>query len=274
MKRVNRLFPALLLTVAALFLSSCSHAPDAGVLLREAKSNANSITSCSAAISQELVFTSNGSQHSYSSENQITYTAEPFALKSVQKVQTDGTDNSDETYTVTEDGKLFFYCKPNGVWQKTDAGNMDTSPAAQVDILRVLNRSENQKYVRETELNARKVHKIELKLSSEVLRSTVETIVTVTGMSDNSRTVVQTLLNSAPDLYGYCYIDTQTGDFVRMDADLTDALNQIFRNIDGDSISVHVTKCTISGNMEDIGTASSVILPDDAKNASSIQAYG
>jgi hypothetical protein len=274
MKRVNRLFPALLFAAAALFFSSCSHAPDAGVLLREAKSNANSITSCSATISQELVFTSDGTQRSYSSTNQITYTAEPFALKSVQKVQTDGTDSSNETYTVTESGKLYFYCKLNGVWQKTDAGNMDTSPAAQVDILRVLNRSEEQKYVREMTLNSRTVHKIELKLSSEVLRSTVETIVTATGMSDDSRTVVQTLLNSAPDLYGYCYIDTQTGDFVQMEADLTDSVNQIFQNIDGNHIAIHVNQCTISGYMKDIGTAPSVTLPDDAKNASSIQAYG
>ncbi|MFU0832432.1 MAG: Lipoprotein [Oscillospiraceae bacterium] len=274
MKRVIRLFPACLLAAAALFLNSCSYAPDAGVLLREAISNANSITSCSTAIRQELVFTSNDSQHSYSSENQIIYMAEPFALKSVQKVQADGEDSSNETYTVTEGDKLFFYCKLNDVWQKTDAGNMDTSPAAQLDILRVLNRSENQKYVREMTLNSRKVHKIELKLSNEVLRSTVETIATVTGMTDNSSTVVQTLLNSAPDLYGYCYIDTQTGNFVRMEADLTDAINQIFQNIDGNSVSVHVTKCTISGNIDNIGTAPSVILPNEAKNASSIQAYG
>ena len=274
MKRVNRLFPIIFSLVTVLLFSSCAHGPDAGVLLREAKSNANSIQSCDANISQDLIFTANGAQHIFSSSNDITYILEPFALKSVQQIQNDNTSIHQETYTVTENGKLYFYCKPNGIWQKTDAGNLDTSPIAQVDLLRLLNRSENQKYVRETTLDSHNVHKIELKLSNELLRNAVEQIVTVTGMADSSSTVVQTLLNSAPDLYGYCYIDTDTGNLVRIEATLTDAVNQIFQKIDGGSISVHVTKCTLVGNISDIDTASAISLPDDAKNASSIQAYG
>lgn len=274
MKRVNPLLPALSLFAAALLLGGCSGGPDAGVLLREAKSNADAIQSCEAGISQELVFTADGAQHAVSSSSEIIYAAKPFALKSVQKTQNDGTDSVSETYTVTEGGKLFFYCKPNGVWQKTDAGNLDASPAAQVDVLRMLDRSEDQKYVRETTLENRKVHKIELKLSSEVLRGTVENIVTAAGMSDGSGTVVQTLLNSAPDLYGYCYIDAETGQIMRIEADLTDAADQIFQKIDGSSVSVHVVKCELSGKISDIGSAPAVALPDGAKDAASVQAYG
>ncbi|QAT48464.1 hypothetical protein EQM14_00975 [Caproiciproducens sp. NJN-50] len=274
MKRVNPLFPALLFLAAAVLFGGCSHGPDAGVLLREAESNADSIRSCDAGVGQELVFTADGAQHAVSSSNQITYAAEPFALKSVQQTRNDGADSTGETYTVTEDGKLWFYCRPNGTWQKTGAGNLDTSPAAQVDILRMLNSAEDQKYVRETTMDSRKVHKIELRLSGEILRPAVETIAAVTGMSDGSGTVVQTLLNSAPDLYGYCYIDAGTGQLVKIEADLTDAANQIFQKIDGSSVSVHVVKCELSGNISDIGSASSVVLPDGAKNAASVQAYG
>jgi hypothetical protein len=274
MKRVNSLLPALFILASVLLFAGCSRGPDAGVLLREAKSNADSIQSCKAGVSQELVFTADGAQHTVSSSNEVTYLSKPFALKSVQKNQNGGAGSVSETYTVTENGKLRFYCRPNGVWQKTDAGNLDTSPAAQVDMLRMLNRSEDQKYVRETTLNSRKAHKIELKLNSEVLRSTVETIVTATGMSDGSGTVVQTLLNSAPDLYGYCYIDTGTGQAARIEADLTDAADQIFRKIDGSSVSVHVIKCELSGDISDIGSAPAVTLPDDAKSAASVQAYG
>ncbi|WP_411677869.1 hypothetical protein [Caproicibacter sp.] len=274
MKRINRIFSALLFLAALVTFNACSSGPDAGVLFREAKTDADSIQSCNADISQDLVFTVNGAQHVYSSSNSITYTAKPFALKSVQKIRNDGISSDNETYTLTENGKPSFYCKPNGVWQKTDAGNLDTSPADQVDILRVLNNAEDQKYVRETTLDSRKVHKIELKLSSEILRSAVENIVTVTGMAENSSTVVPALLNGAPDLYGYCYIDAGTGKIVRIEADLTDAVNQIFKNIDGSSVSVHVTKCEISGNIDKINSAPSVTLPDDAKSASSIQAYG
>ncbi|MCI1965647.1 MAG: hypothetical protein LKJ17_05880 [Oscillospiraceae bacterium] len=274
MKRIKPLLAAFFLLAAALLPTGCAQKSDAGVLVREAKSNADSIQSCSAGISRELVFTANGAQHVISSSSEIIYSAKPFALKSIQKSQSDDTDSVSETYTVTEDGKLCFYCKPNGTWQKTDAGNLDTSPAAQVDILRMLNRSENQNYVRETTLNSRKVHKIELKLNREVLRSAVDHIVTVTGMSDGSGTAVQALLNSAPDLYGYCYLDAETGQVTKMEADLTDAVNQIFEKIDGSSVSVHVVKCSLCGNISGIGSSAAVTLPNEAKNAVSIQAYG
>lgn len=274
MKRVKPLLPLLFFLAAAFLFSGCSRGPDAGVLLREAKSDADAIRSCDAGISRTLVFTADGAQHTVSSSNQITYTSEPFALKSVQQNRDDSSDSTTETYTVTENGKLWFYCKPNGVWQKTEAGNLDTSPAAQVDLLRILSRSEDQKYVRETAMNSRKVHKIELKLTNEVLWDTVENIVTVTGMSKGSGTVVQTLLDSAPDLYGYCYIDTETGQLVKMEADLTDAANQIFQKIDGSSVSVHVIKCELSGDITKIDSAPAAALPDDAKNADSVQAYG
>lgn len=273
MKQLNRLFAALIVLPFCL-LGGCSKGPDAGVLLREARSGAEKMTSCSADFEQTLVFTADGAQHTYSSSNRILYSAKPFALKSVQSIQNDGISDGGETYTVTEGGRLNFYCKTDGVWRKTDAGDLDTAPARQVDILRLLSDAQDQEYVRETTLNSRKVHKIELKLSSEALRSAVENIVTATGMADDSKTVVQTLLDSAPELYGYCYIGADSGRIVRIEADLSEAADRIFQNIDGGRVSVRVSKCEISGDISDIGAAPAVVLPEEAKSASSVQAYG
>lgn len=272
MKRIGTISAAIL--AAACLLSGCSRGPDAGVLLREAKADAGEIQSCTASIRQALVFTADGAQHTLSSSNQIQYTARPFALKSVQTSQSDGTSGGSETYTVTEDGKLFFYFKPNGVWQKTDAGNLDTAPAAQVDILRLLDDAQDQSYVRQTTLNGQSVHKIELKLSSEALRSAVESIVTAAGMADDSSTVVQALLDGAPPLYGYCYIGADTGRIVRIEADLTQEADRIFQNIDGSDVAVHVTKCEISGDISGVDGTPAVELPKEAQNAAPVQAYG
>lgn len=272
MKRISLL---VLFAAGLCLLSGCaSRQPDAGVLLREARNGAEAMKSCSASIQQTLTFTADGKQHAFSSSNQIIYTAQPFALKSVQSVQNDGKQDGSETYTMTENGKLSFYCKTGGAWQKTDAGNLDTNPDVQVDILRLLNDTQDQKYVRETTLDSVKTHKIELKLNSEALRSAVGNIVTSTGMADNSQTVVQTLLNSAPPVYGYCYIAQDSGRILRIEADMTDAADQIFQKIDGGTVQVHVTKCEISGDISRIDSAPTVSLPADAKNASSVQAYG
>lgn len=272
MKRIGTI-SAVIIGMACL-LSGCSRGPDAGVLLREAKADAEQMQSCEASIRQTLVFTADGAQHTYSSSNQIQYTAKPFALKSVQTAQNDETSGGGETYTMTEDGKLFFYFKPNGAWQKTDAGDLDTDPAAQVDILRLLNDAQDQSYVRQMTLDGQNVHKIELKLSNEVLRSAVESIVTAAGMADDSRTVVQTLLDGAPPLYGYCYVAADTGRIVRVEADLTEEADQLFRNIDGSKVSVHVSKCEISGDISNVDGAPAVELPKEAENAASVQAYG
>lgn len=272
MKRIGTISAVIL--AAACLLSGCSHGPDAGVLLREAKADAQGMQSCTASIRQTLVFTADGAQHTLSSSNQIQYTAKPFALKSVQTAQNDGTSGGSETYTVTEDGRISFYFQPNGVWQKTDAGNLDTDPAAQVDILRLLDDAQDQSYVRQMTLDGQDVHKIELRLSSEALRSSVESIVTAAGMADDSSTVVQALLDGAQPLYGYCYVSVDTGRIVRIEADLTQEADRIFQNIDGSDVKVHVTKCEISGDISAIDNTPAAELPKEAKDAASVQAYG
>ena len=273
MKQLRPLFAMVLLPLVCL-LGGCSGPPDAGVLLREAKSEAEGMKSCSADLTQTLVYTADGVRHARSSSDRVLYHAQPFALRDAQTVQNDGGSAESETYTVAEDGGLRFYGRTDGVWRKTDAGGLDTAPGAQVDVLRLLDGVQGQTYVRETVLDSRRVHKLELKLSRETLRSPVEAVASATGMTGGSRTVVQTLLESAPDLYGYCYIDAETGRVVRVEADLTEAADRIFQTIDGGGVSVRVSKCEISGTIAKIDAAEAVVLPKEAKNAPSVQAYG
>ncbi len=265
-----------ILTAAALiFLASgCGAREDAGVLFREAKSNAEQLQSCDATYSSTLDFTANGSRHTFQSSDQSVYVAKPFALKSTQTYQNNGTNGKSESYTVSENGGLWFYYKSASGWQKTGAQNLDTSPFSQIDVLNLMNNVQSEKYVRETTLDSRKVHKIELELSSEVLRSTIENIVTATGMSENSKTIVQTLLNSSPALYGYCYIGAENGEPEHLELDATEALNRIFQSIDGSNIKISVRKYEVSGAITNIDQASPVVLPGDAKNAQAVQAFG
>lgn len=252
----------------------CGSKEDAGVLFREAKSNAEQLQSCSATFSSVLTFTANGTPHTFQSSEESVYNAKPFALKSVQSYQNDGTRGSGESYTITEDGGFWFYGKSADGWQKTGAQDLDTSPFSQIDILNLMNNVKSEKYVRETTIDSRKLHKIELELSNEAIRSTIEQIVTVTGMAQNSKTVVQTLLDSSPALYGYCYIGTDGGEPERLELDAADALNQIFQNIDGSGTKISVTQCEISGEITKINQAQPVALPAEAKAAQSVQSYG
>lgn len=265
----------LFLILAAVFvLSGCGGRPDAAVLFREAKADADRIESCSASFDNTLVFTANGEKHSFHTSNKIVYHARPFALKSDQTSALDGVSGGGETYTAEEGGRLWSYYNASGKWKKTDAQGTSTSPEDQIDILRMLDGVGDQKYVRETTCDSQKVHKIELKLQSEVLRSTIESIVTSSGLAKGSSTVVQALLDGSPDLYGYCYISVDGGQIVRVELDAAQALNTIFGNIDGSDVAVNVSECLIAGNLSDIGSAPAVTLPEGASDASSVEAYG
>lgn len=255
-------------------LTACGNGIDAGVLIREAKTDTSAMKSCHVSAKNTLTFTAGSSGHSFESSAVLDYHSAPFAVKSVQSSKNDGVSENTESYTVTENGGLSFYCKSSTGWQKTGAENLNTSPSAQIDILRLLDETEDQKYVRETEINLKKVRKIELKLKSEVLRSTVENIVTASGMSSGSTTIVQTLLDSAPAIYGYCYLDESTGKPVRLELDAAEAVNKIFQGIDGSTVKITVSKCLISGDLSQIDSAPDVTLPDEAKRASSVQAKG
>ena len=265
---------AILAAAAACLLTSCSRAPDAGVLVREAKSESAALKSCSAVVSSTLAFTANGTLHSFRSTDRLSYQAEPFAVKSVQSSDSDGASGGSETYTVAENGGAGFYFKGPSGWKKTGAGNLDTSPAAQIEPLRMFDRVDDQKYVRAMELNSVKVHKIELKLKNEVLRSAVENIVTASGMGKGSETIVQTLLDSAPPVYGYCYLAADSGKAVRLELDAADAVNRIFTDIDGSSVKVTVSKCELSCDLAGIDSTPDIALPAEAKNASSVAAEG
>lgn len=260
----------------AFSLAACGGAPsaDAGVLMREAANNASALLSCSASMNSTVEFTANTKPFSFQTAHSVLYQAKPFTLKSSQSSSAAGTDGQTASYTVTEGDGVWFYSNADGKWQKTPAGNIDTTPAAQVDVLRLLANVKSQKYVRETTLNSKAVHKLELTFDSEVLRSTLENIVTAAGMGEGSSTIVQTLLDSADEVYGYCYIDKDTGALVRVDLDATEAVNKIFHNIDGGNVTINISKCVLSGDITGINRAVDIQLPEEAASAQVVQAQG
>ncbi len=276
MKR-NRIVGLLLAAVTAFSLAACGGGEkneDAGVLLREAKANAGAITGCTAVIRNTLEFSVNGRQQRVQTGNDIVYQAEPFALKSTQTSLLGGKTSSNTVYNVTDHDGIWFYAQSGDQWQKTPAGAIDTTPFRQVDILRLLNSVKGQKYVREADLDFGKAYKLELTFDSEVLRGTVENIVTAAGIGEGSNTVVQTLLDSAGDLYGYGYIDEKTNQIVKLELDATQSVNRIFQNIDGSSAKVVVTKCVTEGTIQNIGKQPEVQLPAQAAAAAAVQAQG
>ena len=271
---IKKIVCLILAGVMMCSVTACGKKADADVLMREAKTNANAIQNCTAVISSTLQFAANGKQNIFKTGNEIVYWAKPFALKSTQTSLLGGTAGNSVSYTVTDSSGVWFYSSSGGEWQKTSAGNIGTTPLEQVDILRLLDSVSSQKYVRETTLGSQKVHKLEITFQSEVLRSTIENIVTATGMGKGSQTVVQTLLDSSPAVYGYCYIDETTGQIARIELDATEAINKIFQNIDGNGITVNVSKCDITGDIGNIGKAPAVELPPQASAAQTVQAAG
>lgn len=271
----KQLIIALLTVTAVCFLCSCSkNSPDAGVIMREAENNAEKMESCKSVYQRSLTFSAGGEKYECTSSSNITYTANPFTLKSVGISKSGGTQSENESYTVTNGGKLWYYCKSGSSWQKTEADGLNTSPLEQIDALRLLKSAESYKFVRETAYNSQNANKIEVKFKNEILRSTIEDITDKTGMSKNSKTIVQTLLDGAPDIYGYIYVNKGTGNIIHIEADVTDAVNSIFKNIDGSSVKINVDKCEITGSITDIGKKNNISLPADAESAADVQAYG
>jgi uncharacterized lipoprotein NlpE involved in copper resistance len=58
-----------------LSLSGCSDKQDADVLMREAKTNAGAVQSCSATYSHHLVFTANGKENVCETGSEVVYSA-------------------------------------------------------------------------------------------------------------------------------------------------------------------------------------------------------
>ncbi len=267
---------ALFSATALCIMCSCtgSRDADAGVIMREAKSNAEKMASCSAAYKLSLSFTADGEKYAYSSGGDTSYTAEPFTLKNVLTYSDCGSRSQDESYTAADGEKLWYYFKSGGTWQKTDASGLDKSPLEQIDALRILKSAESYKFVRETSFESQDSYKIEVKFKSEILRPVMEYITEKTGMSKNSKTIVKALLDGAPDIYGYCYVNKSTGSIIHTEVDAAAAVNSVFKNIDGSDVNVTADKCTISGSINNIGTEKAASLPSGAEKAAGVQACG
>ena len=271
----KRLIIAFLTVAAVCSLCACSkNSPDAGVIVREAESNAEKMESCKAEYRRSLSFSADGKKYECDASSNISYTAKPFALESVETSADGGSKSENESYTVTSGGKLWYYCKSGSTWQKTEAADLNTSPLEQIDALRLLKSAGSYKFVRETAYGSQNADKIEAKFKNEILRSTIEDITGKTGMAANSKTIVQTLIDGAPDIYGYIYVNKGTGNIIHIEADVTDAVNSIFKNIDGSDVKINVGKCEITGGITDIGKKNGISLPADAESAADVQAYG
>lgn len=270
---------AVLLSLIFLFAAGCGEdggqPADAEALVREARTNANAIANCTATLTNSLNYSVDGRAVVQQTASSQTYFSTPYRMKSTQSAQLDGVSENTLSYTITEEDGVWFYSKSGDEpWQKTRVQAMGTTPLEQVDILRLLPNITGQKYVRSTTVNGRKVHKVELTFQSAAVRSMLETIVTSSGIASGSQTIVPALLESAPEVYGYCYIAEDDAQIVRLELDATEALNTIFQKIDGASIAVSVSKAVISGDLSNIGKAETVELPDEAKSAQESNAVG
>lgn len=278
MKRRLKILSAFLSAfLAAGLFSGCDSAaglPDADMLFREAMTNANALTSCDAAYQSTLEITFEGEKISFISENTVTYAASPFMLKSFQTSDLAGASGQTESYTAAADGGIWVYANSGDGWTKTLAGELDTTPMTQIDILRFIPQVASQKMIRSEDISGQKAYKLELTLKSEVLRSAVENIVTSTGIGAGSATIVDTLLATAPTLYGYAYISAEDGQFLQFDIDGTDALNTILSHIDGMDASIKVNQYVLSGSLSSLNQAEAPVLPEEAKNGETISAVG
>lgn len=264
---------AALILCFALLCTACSSKGqlDPDVLFREAMSQANSLESCESRFSSDLEFSVGGTKQTFHSEVSSIYFADPFRLKSTQDA---GTGTPIVTYTVAEDSACWFYAESEDGWLRTPAENLNTTPLEQIECLRLLKQAAEPHLVREEEVDGVATYKLEVTFPAEILRSSIEATVSASGMGDGSQTLVQELLDSVPAVYGYCYLEQETGLPVRMELDTTEALNTVFNKISGDSVKVSVSRCTIEGSLTHCNDASAVELPPEAASAQTVEAAG
>ena len=108
------------------------------------------------------------------------------------------------------------------------AENLNTTPLEQIECLRLLKQAAEPHLVREEEVDLCGNLQIRGDFSGRNFRSSIEATVSASGMGDGSQTLVQELLDSVPAVYGYCYLEQETGLPVRMELDTTEALNTVF----------------------------------------------
>lgn len=245
--------------------------PDPAVLLREALSQANALESCESRFSNDLEFNAGTEQQTFHSAVSSVYFADPFCLKSTQDT---GAGSPTVTYTMTEDGSCWFYAETEDGWLRTPAETLNTTPLEQIEILRLLKQATGPQFVREEDVEGTPAYKLEVTFPADILQSSIEAIVSASGMGDGSQTLVQELLTSTAEVYGYCYIGKDDGRLLRVELDTTEALNTVFNKISGDSVKVSVSKSVLTGELFNCNAAAPVELPPEAASAQTVEAAG
>ena len=250
---------------------SANSQPDPAVLLRETLSQVNALESCESRFSNDLEFNAGTEQQTFHSAVSSVYFADPFCLKSTQDT---GAGAPSVTYTMTEDGFCWFYAETEDGWLRTPAETLNTTPSEQIEILRLLKQATDPQFVREEEVEGTPAYKLEVTFPADILRSSIEAIVSASGMGDGSQTLVQELLASTPAVYGYCYIGKDDGRLLRMELDTTEALNTVFSKISGDSVKVSISKSVLTGELFNCNAAAPVELPPEAASAQTVEDAG
>ena len=271
--------------------------PDGGAIFREAYAKAEAASGSTSWYESNFSFSPSGlsalteesagdsaeaaeGEQSYSMRSDTVYRKDPFGLYTVSVSNTAGTPGSMETYIVEGENEYLFYTSSGDGWTKSSGAQMDTDPASQVELLKLLSESTSQSYLREEELDGILCHKLEVTFSGEALRNVVETVVSASGMDSSgsglSGLLVESLSNreDGDAVRGYCWIEKDSGLLAKLEIDGGDILQKTFSSIDGAENGVTIGECKISGGFTEIEGGTFPDLPEEAQNASSTEAVG
>lgn len=251
-------------------LTSCDQPADPEVILRESLAKSEEIASCESSYRYSLTYRSEEKETQVSTSIDSTYFSSPFLLR--EERSTNGTAST--TYLLAENQDIWYYAKMEDGWKKVNVDHQDRSPTKLMASLSLLKSAEQPKLVREEDWNGTPAYKLELSFPAETLQNTIAEIVATSGMGNGSQTLVPTLLESVPPLFGYCYIARDSGLPLALELDTTDALNTVFSNIDGGSVRITVAESTISGTIRNQNNADLFDLPPEAAAAEMMEAAG
>ncbi len=282
----KKLFAAAAALLASIFfLFACSsETPDAGALFREAYSLAGSMENGTLYYESQLTFTiqelEDSPTYSFSQRNDTTYRKDPFGLYTLAVSNAAGAPSTLESYVLEENGSFVQYSQSGDGWFKTPLEELDTDPQKQLDMLQLLSHVKGQSYLREEEWEGIAAHKLELSFDGECLRSLLETLIVSSGMDSSAGELTDVLIESlnslenGTGLHGYCWISKEDGRLLHLELDASQRMQQVFEAIDGAEDAVKISQCTLAAGFSDIGGTKFPSLPEEAQNASSVEAVG
>lgn len=261
MKKRYVLITAMLLMVSML-LAGTAQALTANELMKSAGEKMSAATGYETKSNIDLVMSADGEQVAIAMTFKAKFRLDPLCVKMDATIDVYGEKEKVNMYIQIEDDQLVTYVVEGKEVLKTTQPLSDDALAQLTGTAspeKYLDSYKKVSYVGNDRINGKNVYVLTAQLDATAMEGQIKE--QMEGLSNTDNRVIDSILKNMKDVPVTFYIDQNTHNYVRMEIDMTNLMNKVFKALGSDFANVKIDKYSMTIDYSNINKVKPFSIP-------------